>query len=147
MVNSFAFKQCDHIDFSLFQYLKEIKDPMMEGVLLETENMLARGRMDLPLTLCFAALRGDDLLLHHLLKRGLDPNESDNNGRTALVSIYTRPSFEIGQPFITVSDSLSWSIFIQHIAASKGNDNCVLVLLDFGADANSRGKFNLTVFA
>ena len=58
----------------------------MKGVLLETENMLARGRMDLPLSLCFAALRGDDLLLHQLLKRGLDPNESDNNGRTALVS-------------------------------------------------------------
>ena len=60
----------------------------MDGVLVETENMLARGRLDLPLTLCFAALRGDDLLLHHLLKRGLDPNESDNNGRTALVSTF-----------------------------------------------------------
>lgn len=58
----------------------------MEGVLLETENMLARGRMDLPLSLCFAALRGDDLLLNQLLRRGLDPNESDNNGKTALVS-------------------------------------------------------------
>lgn len=67
------------------QHLKELNDPIMEGVLLETENMLARGRMDLPVSLCFAALRGDDLLLHHLLKRGLDPNESDNNGRTALV--------------------------------------------------------------
>ncbi|KAK4391790.1 Potassium channel AKT1 [Sesamum angolense] len=94
---------------NLLQHLKELKDPIMEGVLLDTENMLARGRMDLPLTLCFAALRGDDLLLHHLLKRGLDPNESDNNGRTAL-----------------------------HIAASKGSANCVLLLLDFGANANSR---------
>ena len=67
------------------QYLKDLKDPVMEGVLVETENMLARGRMDLPLSLCFAAVRGDDLLLHQLLKRGLDPNESDSNGRTALV--------------------------------------------------------------
>nr|ADA79674.1 shaker-like potassium channel 1 [Populus euphratica] len=94
---------------NLLQYLKELRDPIMEGVLLETENMLARGRMDLPLTLCFAALRGDDLLLHQLLKRGLDPNESDNNGRSAM-----------------------------HIAASKGSENCVLLLLDHGADPNCR---------
>lgn len=67
------------------QHLKDLKDPIMEGVLAETENMLARGRMDLPLSLCFATLRGDDLLLHQLLKRGLDPNESDSNGRSALV--------------------------------------------------------------
>ncbi|KAK4343469.1 hypothetical protein RND71_036563 [Anisodus tanguticus] len=94
---------------NLLQHLKEMKTPIMEGVLLETEHMLARGRMDLPLTLCFATLRGDDLLLHHLLKRGLDPNESDNNGRSAL-----------------------------HIAAAKGSENCVVLLLDFGADPNSR---------
>ncbi|GJT62104.1 potassium channel AKT1-like protein [Tanacetum coccineum] len=95
---------------NLLQHLKDINDPLMEGVLMETENMLARGRLDLPLSLCFATLRGDDLLLQKLLKRGLDANESDNNGRTAL-----------------------------HIAASKGNTNCVLLLLDFGADPNSRG--------
>jgi ankyrin repeat protein len=47
--------------------------------------MLTQGRMDLPLTLCFAAMRGDDLLLRQLLKQGLDPNELDDNGRTALV--------------------------------------------------------------
>ncbi|KAL8456538.1 hypothetical protein ACS0TY_034671 [Phlomoides rotata] len=94
---------------NLLQYLKELKDPVMEGILVEIETMLARGRMDLPLTLCFAAHRGDDLLLHQLLKRGLDPNETDSSGRTAL-----------------------------HITASKGNHNCVLLLLDFSADPNSR---------
>ncbi len=65
--------------------MKEQRDPIMEGVLHDTENMLTHGRMDLPVSLCFAALRGDDSLLHKLLKRGLDPNESDNNGRSALV--------------------------------------------------------------
>lgn len=69
------------------QHLKDlqVQDPTMEGIFIETENMLAHGRMDLPLSLCFAAHRADDLLLHQLLKRGLDPNESDNNGRTPLV--------------------------------------------------------------
>ena len=52
---------------------------------METKNMLAHGRMDLPLSFCFATLRGDDLFLHQLLKRGLDPNESDSNAKTALV--------------------------------------------------------------
>ncbi|KAI7733991.1 hypothetical protein M8C21_014329 [Ambrosia artemisiifolia] len=94
---------------NLLKHLKERNDPIMEGVLLDTEQMLARGRMDLPLSLCFATLRGDDLLLQKLLQRGLDANESDNNGRTAL-----------------------------HIAASQGNINCVLLLLDYGADPNSR---------
>lgn len=58
---------------------------MMEGILREIENMLTWGQLDLPLTLSFAVIRGDDLLLHQLLRRGLDPNESDNNGHTALV--------------------------------------------------------------
>jgi hypothetical protein len=67
------------------QHLKDLKNPLMEEVLIDTEHLLARGRMDLPLSLCFAATRGDDSLLHQLLKRGSDPNEADNGGRTALV--------------------------------------------------------------
>lgn len=47
--------------------------------------MLARGQLELPVTLCYAASRGDDFLMHQLLKRGVDPNESDNYWHTALV--------------------------------------------------------------
>ncbi|XP_015885894.3 potassium channel AKT1 isoform X1 [Ziziphus jujuba] len=92
---------------NLLQHLKELKDPMMEEILKETENMLARGRMDLPLTLCFAAMRNDDLLLSQLLRRGSDPNEMDANGRTPM-----------------------------HIAAANGNEHCVVLLLEYGANPN-----------
>ena len=63
----------------------------MEAVLMDVEHMLAHGRMDLPLSLCFAAMRGDDLLLNQLLRRGTDPNELDSNGRTALVRNFPLP--------------------------------------------------------
>ncbi|KAI8569008.1 hypothetical protein RHMOL_Rhmol02G0245600 [Rhododendron molle] len=94
---------------NLLQHLKERSDPLMEAVLTDIEHILAQGRMDLPLSLCFAAMRGDDLLLHKLLRQGLNPNELDSNGRTAL-----------------------------HIAASKGSIDCVLLLLDYGADPNRK---------
>ncbi|KAJ0260291.1 Ankyrin repeat-containing domain-containing protein [Hirschfeldia incana] len=94
---------------NLLQHLKEMEDPVMASVLLETENMLAKGKLDLPINLGFAAMREDDLLILQLLKRGQDPNESDNNGRTPL-----------------------------HIAASKGSLNCVLHLLEYHADPNCR---------
>lgn len=67
------------------QHLKDSEDPVMKGILADTEHMLAQGKMDLPLSLCFAAARGDDLLLHQLLRRGSNSNEMDKNGRTALV--------------------------------------------------------------
>ena len=71
------------------QHLKEKTDPIMEAVLVDTENMLSQGRMDVPLSLCFAVTRGDDVLLHKLLRRGgLDANEMDSSGHTVLVSIF-----------------------------------------------------------
>ena len=81
---------CTHFKILfLVQLLKDQKDnDVMVGVLKEIENMLARGRLDLPITLSFAVTRGDDHLVHQLLKRNLDPNESDQDGRTALVSIF-----------------------------------------------------------
>ncbi|XP_010325113.1 potassium channel AKT1-like [Solanum lycopersicum] len=94
---------------NLLQHLKERRDPMMTAILADIEHMLTQGRMDMPLSLCFAANRGDDLLLRQLLKKGMDPNESDSSGRTVL-----------------------------HIAASKGSVECILLLLDFGAHPNRK---------
>ncbi|KAL2236088.1 UNVERIFIED_CONTAM: Potassium channel AKT1 [Sesamum indicum] len=94
---------------NLLQHLKAQNDPVMQEILTDTEHMLAHGRMDVPLSLCFAVSREDDLLLNHLLRRGLEPNELDSNGRSAL-----------------------------HLAAAKGNLECVLLLLDYGADPNRR---------
>ena len=39
----------------------------------------------MPLSLFFAAMRGDNVLMHKLLKQGKDPNELDSTGRTPLV--------------------------------------------------------------
>ncbi|XP_058733995.1 uncharacterized protein LOC131605685 [Vicia villosa] len=97
---------------NLLQQLKELNDPIIEGVLVETGNMLTRGRIDLPVSLYFTASKEEDFLLYELLKRGLNPNESNNNGRT-----------------------------IMHIAASKGKENYVLLLLYYGANPNSRDSY------
>ncbi|PIN13562.1 K+-channel ERG [Handroanthus impetiginosus] len=94
---------------NLLEHLKEQKDPVMQEIYECTQHVLAHGRMDVPLSLCFAASRGDYALLQHLLKRGLDPNELDSNGRSAL-----------------------------HLAASKGFSKCVLLLLNDGAKPNIR---------
>ncbi|KAI4380946.1 hypothetical protein MLD38_007074 [Melastoma candidum] len=92
---------------NLFQHLKEWREPLMDEILRETEQLLARGRMEVPLSLCFATMRNDVQLLHQLLRHGSDPNEADNNGRTAM-----------------------------HIAASLGSDKCVALLLEYGGDPN-----------
>lgn len=74
--------------YTFLQHLHDSEDPLMEGILVETETMLAQGKMDLAINLSFAARRGDDTLLYQLLRKGSDPNEPDKNGKTALVRKY-----------------------------------------------------------
>lgn len=96
---------------NFLQHLREKcnKEPIMETILKETEEKLAQGRMSLPLTLCFAANRSDHSLMRQLLRRGLDPNEIDKNGRSAL-----------------------------HIVASSGNIKCLRLLLGYEVDVNAK---------
>uniref|UniRef100_K4A3D9 Potassium channel n=1 Tax=Setaria italica TaxID=4555 RepID=K4A3D9_SETIT len=95
---------------NLIQYLKDKRDTgAIAGIAEEIEYMLSRGQLELPVTLCYAASKGDDFLMRQLLKRGVDPNESDNYWHTAL-----------------------------HVAASGGHEQCVRLLLEHGADPNAR---------
>ncbi|KAL1552490.1 potassium channel AKT1-like [Salvia divinorum] len=94
---------------NLLEHLKKHQEPGMKEILTYTEQMLANGRFDMPLSLCFAADRGDALLLNQMLRQGMDPDELDSNGRRAL-----------------------------NLAASKGFLECVLLLLDSGANPNSK---------
>ncbi|KAL9224018.1 hypothetical protein vseg_000093 [Gypsophila vaccaria] len=96
---------------NLLQHLKDHTNDVLKESLVEIENMIGRGMVDLPLSLCFAAVRRDDQLMVRLLRRGLDPNEAENSGRRAL-----------------------------HIAASNGCEKCVHLLLNFGADPNCRDQ-------
>ncbi|KAF3325187.1 Potassium channel AKT1 [Carex littledalei] len=99
---------------NLLQHLKDRMDmdPAISTVLKEIEAMVTRGRLDMPLTLTFAVVRADISLLQQLLRRGLDPNECDNDYHSPL-----------------------------HIAASMGNEQCVRLLLQFGADPNCRDAY------
>ncbi|KAK7352736.1 hypothetical protein VNO80_18164 [Phaseolus coccineus] len=94
---------------NFLQNLEESSYPERHVILAETAAKIAQGKMDMPITLCFAAIRNDYILLESLLKKGLDPNEGDKKGKTAL-----------------------------HIAASKGSEQCVSLLLEYGADPNSK---------
>ncbi|XLS69373.1 hypothetical protein HN51_020396 [Arachis hypogaea] len=103
---------------NFLKHLHESQAPGMDIIFRETEAMLARGKLDLPISTCFAVNRNDDILLQRLLKKGMDPNEGDPDGRTPL-----------------------------HIAASKGNEKCISVLLEYDADPNIRDKEgNLPLF-
>jgi ankyrin repeat protein len=96
---------------NLLKRLKELGDPTFGELSKEMEQSLAKGSMDIPVSLCFVASIGHTLLMKELLKRGMDPNESASNNRTPL-----------------------------HIATAYGFKDCVDLLLEGGADVNSKDE-------
>ncbi|KNA19902.1 hypothetical protein SOVF_056780 isoform B [Spinacia oleracea] len=92
---------------NLLEYLSQQGGPFMQSTVSDIEKMISQGQTGLPLGLCFAAARGDELLLQFLLRQGSNPNETSTKDRTAL-----------------------------HIVAANGNEKCVALLLKFGADPN-----------
>jgi len=74
--------------------LKELKNPTFGELSKEIEQLIAKGRMDVPASLCFVASIGDSLLMEQLLKSGMDPNESDCNSCTPLVNFKIKIHFD-----------------------------------------------------
>jgi len=48
--------------------MKGQEDEITKGSLVAIEKMIGRDKLDLPLSLGFAAARGDEALMHKLLK-------------------------------------------------------------------------------
>ncbi|KAG6409655.1 hypothetical protein SASPL_127697 [Salvia splendens] len=91
-------------------HLKGHEDPAMQEILTHTEQILAKGRLDMPLSLCFAADRGDALLLNQILRK------------VTSSIVYERMRV----------------VQVPNLAAAKGFLEYVLLLLDFGANPNSK---------
>ena len=83
---------------------------------INDENVSAEGRNDHRMELRNAARLGDVSRLQSILKLGLDVNDADESGQTAL-----------------------------HFAADKGNTDCVTALVDAGADTNAADKDGISV--
>ncbi|GER33677.1 potassium channel NKT1 [Striga asiatica] len=90
------------------------------NILTDIGHMLPNGRMDVPLSICFSTTRADDLLLHYLLRRVLEPDELYSNNRTALL----RCQYQM------------------YNAASNGSLEFVHLLLDYSADTNKEVSTN-----
>jgi potassium channel len=96
------------------------------------------------------AAMGNSGLLEDLLRAGKDADVGDAMGRTALVSEHTHTHTHTypGHSASTHSTSrrprgnsgllCCWRRHLQHIAASKGYEDCVLVLLKHACNANIR---------
>eukprot|EP01018_Ginkgo_biloba_P000292 Gb_06791 [translate_table: standard] len=95
---------------NLLQRAKELKGSTFEHLASKMQFSYARG-LDLTLSLCFLASRGSSQLMEYLLSRGLNPNNAQCHGRTAL-----------------------------HIASACGFIDCVQLLLRYGADPNSKDE-------
>jgi hypothetical protein len=68
----------------------------------------------------------------------LIPNESDNDGHTTLVCIYDE-AYVCAYRFLSSKKFKCSFHYFQHIAASRGDKQCVKLLLDYGANPNATG--------
>jgi len=52
------------------------ENEMPKDIFMEMEKMICHCKLDLPLSLCFTAIRENEALMCRLLKQGVNPNVS-----------------------------------------------------------------------
>ncbi|KAH7420816.1 hypothetical protein KP509_13G024300 [Ceratopteris richardii] len=92
---------------NLYQFLKDSSIRPALWTPLDMEALMTEIGMNMTLSICNVAAKGDNRLLEQFLKRGRDPNKADFGGRTPL-----------------------------HIVAANGFYDCLETLLAYGADPN-----------
>ncbi|KAI3803881.1 hypothetical protein L1987_32045 [Smallanthus sonchifolius] len=111
LIEAMQTKQPDNVSIlkNFLQHHKKLKDLNLGDLLLDGEEECVDGDPNMSMNLLTVAGTGNAAFLDELLKARLDPDISDAKGRTPL-----------------------------HIAASKGHEECVLVLLKHACNIHLR---------
>lgn len=111
LIEAMQTKQPDNVSIlkNFLQHHKKLKDLDLDDLLLESGEEDGDGDPNMSMNLLTIAGTGNAAFLDELLKARLDPDISDSKGRTPL-----------------------------HIAASKGHEECVLVLLKHACNIHLR---------
>ncbi|KAJ0681783.1 putative cyclic nucleotide-binding domain, potassium channel, voltage-dependent, EAG/ELK/ERG [Helianthus annuus] len=117
LIEAMQTKQPDNVSIlkNFLQHHKKLKDLNLGDLLLDGGEESVDGDPNMSMNLLTVAGTGNAAFLDELLKARLDPNISDSKGRTPL-----------------------------HIAASKGHEECVLVLLKHACNMHLRDIYGNT---
>lgn len=134
------------------QHHKKLKGLRLGDLLHVVEE--ASGDPSMYVNLITVASTGNATFLEELLKAKSDPDIGDAQGRTPLVSplvanIYSKKERLCFHLHVFDANNISFSFTVydimfvflmhQHIAASKGHEECVMVLLRHGCNIHLRG--------
>ncbi|KAG0487768.1 hypothetical protein HPP92_009863 [Vanilla planifolia] len=124
---------------NLLQFLKEHKHPIMESVLRETEIIIARGRMELPLSLSFAVIRaskGNENCVLLLLDYGAEPNSRDSAGSVPLWEAVLGKHEPVITMLIENGASLSYGDMAQYMCTAAEQNSIELLkdIVNYGGD-------------
>lgn len=127
------------------QHHKKLKDLHLGDLFVDGgEDGEEDGDTNMSINLLTVAGTGNAAFLNELLKAGLDPDVGDSQGKTPLVCLclcLCLYFFIIEMYSHCICDAYaSCTNNYQHIAASKGHEDCIVVLLKHACSLHLRGK-------